>query len=317
MLLLLAVLLFSQLRFVSPEFSYPRHRREAWRIGDIKTIKYDTKHKNYTIALWHEALGVKAAKKGPVIFSEPEVPGKHILSSLWVADEGVLVETENGPENEFKWQVQSYDFDLRSSSVFFLWLYEGSPADHGKNPATSMSSPYFNITDEPPPSETPSASQQPPTVASIVGSTAKQLQSAVVTTSTTTSSLMTPQPSTASVNLRPTPATASDTIQKTRVGDPAAESSEQIRNPSDGLAVGAQAGIAVGIAVVGVTCIVFGLLWLRHVKKQNKVIAELEDRVFSRAQDPPAYTHERRAANTRFPQFKGGYFVNRKPVELG
>ncbi|TDZ23789.1 hypothetical protein Cob_v003271 [Colletotrichum orbiculare MAFF 240422] len=292
MLLLLAVLLFSQLRFVSPEFSYPRQRREAWRIGDI--IKYDTKHKNYTIALWHEALGVKAAKKGPVIFK-----------------------TENGPENEFKWQVQSYDFDLRSSSVFFLWLYEGSPADHGKNMATSMSSPYFNITDEPPSSETPSASQQPPTVASIVGSTAKQLQSAVVTTSTTTSSLMTPQPSTASVNLRPTPVTASDTIQKTRVGDPAAGSSGQSRDPSDGLAVGAQAGIGVGIAVMGVTCIVFGLLWLRHVKKQNKVIAELEDRVFSRAQDPPAYTHERRAANARFPQFKGGYFVNRKPVELG
>lgn len=71
-MLLPVVMLFSCLALAAQpvetiEFFSPQRKREVWRIGETKTVRYFTKHKNYTIALWQQAMAGGSARMGPVI----------------------------------------------------------------------------------------------------------------------------------------------------------------------------------------------------------------------------------------------------------
>ncbi|KAK1992730.1 hypothetical protein LX36DRAFT_715140 [Colletotrichum falcatum] len=129
-MLLPAVLLFSIVPLVSSQFFNPTQSRESWRIGETKKISYNTKFTKYTIALWQQALAGGAASLGPVIF-----------------------QTDEGPVRDFDWIVKTYEFDLDSSNLFFLWLFEGDASAQGNQSMPQMSSAYFNINDQPVPSQ--------------------------------------------------------------------------------------------------------------------------------------------------------------------
>ncbi|KAF9872990.1 hypothetical protein CkaCkLH20_09500 [Colletotrichum karsti] len=92
-----AVLLFTVIPLVSPQFLNPSQRREVWRIGETKKVTYNTKLKNYTIALWQQAIAGGSAELGPI-----------------------LVDTTDGPEREFEWKVDLEMLDLGASNIFFF-----------------------------------------------------------------------------------------------------------------------------------------------------------------------------------------------------
>ncbi|KXH65319.1 hypothetical protein CNYM01_00896 [Colletotrichum nymphaeae SA-01] len=110
------------------QFFSPVQKRETWRIGETKKISYNTKFKNYTIALWQQSLVGDSATVGDILFS---------------------IQDGSGPVKELTWTVATNKFDLGSSNVFFLWLFEGDPSHQGNFDFQQMSSAYFNITDEP------------------------------------------------------------------------------------------------------------------------------------------------------------------------
>ncbi|KAL2262369.1 hypothetical protein VTK26DRAFT_1552 [Humicola hyalothermophila] len=103
-----------------------------------------------------------------------------------------------------------------------------------------MSSNYFNITDEPAPSSSTTSTEAP--------------------TSTT-------PPSTSSPENKPTPTTS----QQPPLGSQSSTSAP--------LPTAALVGIGVGVGIVVITCAVCGFLYLRHLRKQQKLLlAELHPR---------------------------------------
>jgi hypothetical protein len=62
--------------------------------------------------------------------------------------------------------VQLYSFDLSVSNVFFFWLKEGGLDTLGSTTVQTMSSAYFNITDEPLPSSSTAISSTTTSLAS-------------------------------------------------------------------------------------------------------------------------------------------------------
>ncbi|KAM0811778.1 hypothetical protein AB5N19_12134 [Seiridium cardinale] len=94
-----------------------------WTVGEVQTIKFTTTYSNYTIALWQQSIEGGSALLGPVIF-----------------------QTQTSVFPQFDWVVQSFDFDLTLSPVFFLWLHAGAASDQGAPESLSVSSTYFNIT---------------------------------------------------------------------------------------------------------------------------------------------------------------------------
>ncbi|KAL2129001.1 hypothetical protein VTI74DRAFT_8370 [Chaetomium olivicolor] len=212
----------------SAQFFQPLTKREVWRIGEVHTIHYNTKLTNYTIALWQQAMAGGSATIGPI-----------------------LVRTENGPEKEFEWKVQLYDFDLDASNIFFFWLTEGASSNQGTGKTKSMSSAYFNITDKP------------------LSSSASTTPGATLTTLSTSPSASAPSADAASMTT---------TEQEQQTGTAPDQTQTSTSGSSSGLPVAAQAGIGVGVSIIGLTCIFCAVLWFRYIKKQQQVLADLQQR---------------------------------------
>ncbi len=55
---------------VSSQFLDPTTKRQQFRVGEPKTIRYNTKLTNYTIAIWQQAVAGGSATLGPVVVRE-------------------------------------------------------------------------------------------------------------------------------------------------------------------------------------------------------------------------------------------------------
>ncbi|KAH6838473.1 hypothetical protein B0I37DRAFT_419412 [Chaetomium sp. MPI-CAGE-AT-0009] len=234
---------------------------------------------NYTIALWQEGPpGTQTASKGPVLFG-----------------------TVTGPDTGFKWEVQLYDFKLKDSNVFFLWLKQGGANNQHNNNAPGFSTPYFNITNAPRPITTSKPS-----------------------TTTDLSTSTNPPSSTSSPAESPSPmSTASSSTSASASPSSTAPSADNDAEPSvqgtSGLPVGAQAGIGVGVAVIGATCILCAVLWYRHLKKKRQILAD------SQKNDITTYSPSMTDPWKPASELPHGHFLyppaelqhGRSPVEIG
>lgn len=151
----------------------------------------------------------------------------------------LCTETRTGAVTQFDWSVQLFEFDLRISNVFFLWLHPGDASDQGSGEDLSVTSHYVNFTSG-------------------------------ISSSSATS---TPTPSTkASLSLTsPTSTQTSETLSVTSIGSivqtPASTATSG--TTSDGrLSTGAEAGIGVGASLVGLAAITGcgALIWRRRKK---------------------------------------------------
>ncbi|KAG9230995.1 hypothetical protein BJ875DRAFT_487427 [Amylocarpus encephaloides] len=92
----------------------------VWTIGDKQTIKWTSIYDSFNIELWQQNLATGAGLLGPSIFAISP------LNSITVT--------------EFDWNVDVFQFDIRVSNVYFLWL---KPVPYkGQLSATSH---YFNL----------------------------------------------------------------------------------------------------------------------------------------------------------------------------
>ncbi|KAK1633516.1 hypothetical protein BDP81DRAFT_396900 [Colletotrichum phormii] len=289
-MLFAALLSLSLFPCLYAQFFSPVQNRETWRIGETKNISYNTKFKNYTIALWQQSLIGDSADVGDIIFS---------------------IQDGSGPVKELTWTVATNKLDLGSSNVFFLWLFEGDPSHQGNFDFQQMSSAYFNITDEP---EIPTS-----TLSSLVATTVIITPSELPTSTQALPSVPTTETSTQQT-------TVSDG-QTASAGTPTVSASQSsIAEPSggggggSGLPVGAQAGIGVGVGVIGITCVVCAITWCRYLKRHQKALDNLQEMALSQ---PPAYNRDSarlQPAVVEAPQSlarSNGFYISSKPVEIG
>ncbi|AEO55057.1 hypothetical protein MYCTH_2298443 [Thermothelomyces thermophilus ATCC 42464] len=156
-----------------------------------------------------------------------------------------------------------------------------------------MSSAYFYITDAP----LPKSQSSPTTTSSSSSSSSADSSSSFSSSDTTSSSLQTelssilpPEFSASS----PTETDSSSTSAATQdqeeraTGGAGSESSGGGGEGGRDLPVAAQVGIGVGVSIFGLTVIVCGILWFRYLRKQQKVLVELQQRVSSQPPDGAA-----------------------------
>ncbi|KXH34421.1 hypothetical protein CSIM01_00332 [Colletotrichum simmondsii] len=284
------ILLFSLFPCLYAQFFSPVQKRETWRIGETKNITYNTKFKNYTIALWQQSLVGDSASVGDILFS---------------------IQDGSGPVKELTWIVATNKFDLGSSNVFFLWLFEGDPSHQGNFDFQQMSSAYFNITDEP---EIPKV-----TLPFLTSTTAVIISTSELSTSTRALS----SASSAETSIQQTIVSNGQTAS---AGTPTSTASQSSSAESSGggggggLPVGAQAGIGVGVGVIGLTCVVCAVTWCRYLKRHQKALDNLQEMALSQ---PPAYNRDSaRLAPAvveapQSPARSNGFYISSKPVEIG
>ncbi|KAF3067068.1 hypothetical protein GL218_08870 [Daldinia childiae] len=118
-------LIFTIASFVVARFSNPPPSRVTWKVGEIQSISFNTGFETFSIALWQEAPHGGSAILGPIVF-----------------------QTVNNAATQFTWLVQTYDFDLTVSNVFFFWMFDGDPSYQGDQSSPQISSPFFNISNK-------------------------------------------------------------------------------------------------------------------------------------------------------------------------
>lgn len=118
--------------------------RSTFHVGESQTIRYNTTFTKYTIALWQQAPQGGAAKLGPILYRmfTPHCPSSVLLSTF---SDNVALETTNGPQTNFDWLVQAYDFNIDDSNIFFFWLFEGDSSAQGNGSLPNSVSSYFVI----------------------------------------------------------------------------------------------------------------------------------------------------------------------------
>ena len=210
----------------------------------------------------------------------------------------------------FKWDVQLYGLDLKESNVFFLWLKEGGPDNQNNMNVNRMSTPYFNITNGPLPGTTSktSSTTQLSTSSELPTSTGGSAASQSLATSSSTSGGTTSLPT----------------------GPSAADDAEPSARAGTGLPVGAQAGIGVGVSVIGLTCILCALFWYRHLKKKRQLLAGPQQKdipPYSPAMSDPWKVSELPPGHFHSPpaELRGSHFLRPtaellngySPVEIG
>ncbi|KAH7310633.1 hypothetical protein B0I35DRAFT_77077 [Stachybotrys elegans] len=165
-------------------------------------------------------------------------------------------ETNDGREiTSFDWLVQVYDFDLERSNNFFLWMFEGGPSMQGNQSIDSLSSSFFNITNEP-------------------------LSTTTSTLPTTTTTLSSTSLSTSSVDSTSSIAsTSSISSTSSSPPEPTEGASDRVEDSggASGLPTGAIAGIAVGAGLVGIAIVAFFIMWYLRLKKKEKELAMLRE----------------------------------------
>ncbi|KAK3294030.1 uncharacterized protein B0H64DRAFT_433284 [Chaetomium fimeti] len=275
----------------SCQWFQPPTKRELWHVGDVHNIQYHTDLTWYTITLWQQAISGGWATPGPVIY-----------------------QTNSGPANVLDWTVQLYDFDLESSNVFFFWLKEGGPENAtGPVKGQTMSSGYFNITDQPSPTTTSSSSSSSSTVSTNLST---ELSS---TCSTATQPTLDQGEATASSRV---PGEGSGGTNGAAEAGGGGEGGEGEGEGGGGsLPVAAQAGIGVGVSVVGVTVVICGILWFRYLRKQQQILLDLQRRAYT--EPPPPDTDVTEAGKPQaspptvqyYPAYELG--PHSRPAELG
>lgn len=101
----------------------------VFRLDEIVTIKWTTTLSNYSIVFYQNVPGVAANRGEAAIYST----------------------TDGSGVQQFRWRVQTYDFSLDDTPVYFFWLSEGEFEDIGDPStldSTGFTSAYFNITQE-------------------------------------------------------------------------------------------------------------------------------------------------------------------------
>ncbi|KAF6805489.1 hypothetical protein CSOJ01_09488 [Colletotrichum sojae] len=286
MLLLLAIL-SPCLTLASAQIFNPGQRREVWRVGETKTMRYNTKQKKYTIALWQQAMQGNFAERGPIIF-----------------------ETTQGPQKEFTWKVDVGKLELGASDIYFLWFFEGGPSNQGRTREglEEWSSAYFNITDKPAP-----RSSSRTTSTSTSQLTSSLTLPLITLPSLSSSSTKTDTSTTTSTDESSSISTASETAGGSFDDNKPLRPEDFATGSSQSLPVAAQAGIGVGVGVVGATCIMCVVLWVRYLKKKRMAVAELPGGPL--VQRPPAYVRDVPEAVPLSDRKDAGYYVNKKPVE--
>ncbi|KAI0200219.1 hypothetical protein F4808DRAFT_430070 [Astrocystis sublimbata] len=174
-------------------------------LGETQTIKYTTTYPDYAITLWQQKLHQDAATDGPTIFS-----------------------TKNGAVTQFDWQAQVYQFDLSVSNMFFLWLTPNSKASD-RSDLPTVTSHYFNISDEP-----------------RLSSLSSSATSSTITTSSTQLSTVSLPPAGTTTAVDATPV----------LPTPDADTGE--------LSTGAKAGVGVGAGLGGFVVIVLSVILFRR-----------------------------------------------------
>lgn len=214
----------------------------VWTVGETKTIQFTTTYSNYTIALWQQQLAGGSATLGPIIF---RASSKHVHRFGLIADCILATETSTGTVTQFDWSVQLFEFDLKISNVFFLWLHPGDASDQGSGEDLSVTSHYVNFTS--------SVSSSSPTPTS------------------------TPSPKTSLSSTSHTSTQTSETLSATSIGSflQTATSTAISGSTSDGgLSTGAEAGIGVGASLVGLAAVAGcgALIW--HLRKKSSTSHE-------------------------------------------
>ncbi|KAI1374627.1 hypothetical protein F4677DRAFT_425620 [Hypoxylon crocopeplum] len=148
-----------------------------------------------------------------------------------------IFQTQSGAVTQFDWSVQLFGFDLETSNIFFLWL---TPLETSEDDPLSVTSRYFNITADAASSTSSSISSS-----STVSSTATTFTSSVTAASSSTSAASTDS---SSVSL--------------------SQSSKS--RPPGSLSTGAQAGIGVGAALVGIAAITGAFFFVRQQRRRQK-----------------------------------------------
>ena len=69
--LLACVLVLNPL--VASQFFNPTTARQQFRVGELLTVRYNTKLVNYTIAIWQQAMAGGSADLGPAIVRKSPV----------------------------------------------------------------------------------------------------------------------------------------------------------------------------------------------------------------------------------------------------
>lgn len=146
-----------------------------------------------------------------------------------------MIETTNGPNSRFDWLVQTYDFELAESNVFFFWLFQGGPDMQGNQTVGGMPSSFFNMTDV----EAPSSS------------------------SSTTSELPTPTP---------TSVATSTLVSAPTTTTPSTAGGKDGQASSGGMSTGATIGLGlgVGLGVVGLCSIAGVIFWAKRKSRKAK-----------------------------------------------
>ncbi|KAI0110254.1 hypothetical protein F4814DRAFT_426340 [Daldinia grandis] len=119
------LLIFTIASLALAQFSNPPPGQATWKVGEVQSISFRTEFTTFSIALWQQAPDGASATLGPIVF-----------------------QTVNNAATQFTWLVQTYDFDLAVSSVFFFWMFEGDPSLQGNQSSPQMSSSFFNLSNE-------------------------------------------------------------------------------------------------------------------------------------------------------------------------
>ncbi|KAI3328202.1 hypothetical protein F4824DRAFT_484375 [Ustulina deusta] len=204
----LAVLLLSlpsliqglNIGFISPAFQAttdtgPFAGDSRWPLGSTQIVAFTTPWEEYRLELWQQSpAGGSASVSSQFVYNQTD--GNQLPQS-------------------FLWTVQTYEFQLANSPVFFFWLFNNADS------TLQQSSAYFNITigDTSSPSASPS-SQSTPSPTSMSSSVMMRTTSNVIFSASTSSTPTSSPSSTAEV--------------------------------SKGLSTGAMAGIGVGASIGGI-----------------------------------------------------------------
>ncbi|GKT47835.1 uncharacterized protein ColSpa_08016 [Colletotrichum spaethianum] len=313
------LLLYALIPSVLCQFLSPALTGELWKTGEKRKVFFNTTLKHCTVGLWQKTLPV--AVLGDVVFSTDDAKG------------GL---------REFSWEVQAYGLDLSVSNVVYFWLFEGAEPNQGNQALRHTSSIPFNITDDDQPSKSAmlnlSTTRREPTKTVILSKTMFSSPSSSSPAETSMTILpLSPGMSEAVPTTRPsmdttTPlvetseapsltqttdgggSTSSGTSQATQTGESSSSGSD------GGLPVGAQAGMGVGIGIIGITCIVCAVMQYRYLKKNQKALAEVQEMTMSQS---PAYSPgsvfrpvPEVQSPTKSTQEPAGYYVNSQAVEI-
>ncbi|KAI0534954.1 hypothetical protein GGR58DRAFT_480961 [Xylaria digitata] len=218
-LLLFPVLSLSQgqqIGFISPAFQDTTNTGQyagnsQWPLGSTQVVAFWTPWEEFRLEFWQQDLAGGARLSSQ--FSYNQTADEHLPQS-------------------FQWTVQTYEFQLSNSPIFFFWLFNNA------NSSIQQSSAYFNIT---------------------IGDTSS--------TSASPTSRLTPLPTSMPSSILTTSTTIPNTLSSASTSSTPISSSSGTTDVSEGLSAGAKAGIGVGASLGGI--LVLGITGFVCLKRKR------------------------------------------------